>query len=179
MLYFSSAPLPQECDLEQFKRVVKFKAQCRGKGLLADYKDEKDFEKKLTAHLAKTVLENEYFKTQSGHGGDSALSEESVQVTRGGSELPGLSEEGKRLLLEAVQDRNGQVLMLHTVMGLVVRTHEKNMVAGRDARTQATWEAAVRELCNAGLLVGRGVKGEVFGVTKLGYQVADRLKESG
>ena len=87
----------------------------------------------------------------------------------------GLSDESKQLLLEAALDKQGTILMVRTMRGLILQTNQKQMVDSLDARSEAKWQAAVRELLQHRLIESRGTKGEVFGVTSEGYRVADDL----
>jgi hypothetical protein len=87
-----------------------------------------------------------------------------------------LSEDAEQLLLEAALDRRGVLLLLRTMRGLTVQTNGKQLCERQDARSEATWQAAVRELLSNGLLENRGHKGEVFGVTAEGYRLADEIR---
>ena len=41
-----------------------------------------------------------------------------------------------------------------------------------DHRAVATWEAALQELLDRGLLAARGDRGEIYEITKKGYEAA-------
>jgi hypothetical protein len=88
-----------------------------------------------------------------------------------------LSDEARRLLLEAGADKNGVIMMLRSFQGLHIQTNGKMTCHPGDARAAATWKAAVEELRDAGFLEARGQKGEVFGMTAKGYKRAEALKE--
>ena len=90
-----------------------------------------------------------------------------------------LSEEAKRLLLAAVEDEHGMILSTTTRSGFEIQTHGKGMVPSQDARTIATWRAALKELLSANAIEGRGAKGEVFEVTKHGHDVAEQIRTEG
>jgi len=96
------------------------------------------------------------------------------------TEQPGstyrLTEEAKILLVEASSDKNGIIMMARTLSGLILQTNERQMCERQDARSEAKWQGAVRELVQQSLIEGRGHKGEVFNVTSEGYRVADELK---
>jgi hypothetical protein len=79
------------------------------------------------------------------------------------------------LLKEASQDPNGQVLRLPHLGGFLVQTNGKEMVADKTPRSEAMWEAAIKELENAGLIADRGYKREVFALTREGYEIAEVL----
>lgn len=94
--------------------------------------------------------------------------------------LASLSSEAKQLLKEAAKDPAGIVQFAHYGMGDELVTNDKNLLPDNnraDARATAAWEAALKELVDGGLLAARGTAGEIFDVTKKGYDVADRLPE--
>lgn len=87
-----------------------------------------------------------------------------------------LSEEARQLLVEAAADKNGTILMARTSSGLILQTNGRQMCERQDPRSEAKWQAAIRELVQQGLIEGRGHKGEVFNITAEGFRVADQLK---
>lgn len=60
--------------------------------------------------------------------------------------------------------------------GTEIHTNSKKFIESNDRREVSRWEAAIVELCEKGLLIGRGQKGEVFEITNLGYQIADMIQ---
>lgn len=58
MFYFNKAPLPQNSDMEQFKKVKEFKSQISELGgLYWEYDGLIDFEESLRKHLSRCILE--------------------------------------------------------------------------------------------------------------------------
>lgn len=55
MLYFSDAPLPNDCDLDQVKKLREFKASIRGKGIQEEYSTIAGLKEKLMRHLTLVV----------------------------------------------------------------------------------------------------------------------------
>jgi predicted transcriptional regulator len=51
----------------------------------------------------------------------------------------------------------------------------KNLITDQSRRAVAVWESALKELLDNNLLVERGHSGEIFEVTKKGYDVAEQL----
>lgn len=88
-----------------------------------------------------------------------------------------LTEEARTLLRESAEDRSGVILMLRTLGGLIIQTNAKQFAQRGNARSEATWQAAVRQLLQLGLLENRGAKGEVFGLTVEGFRVGERLRQ--
>ena len=85
-----------------------------------------------------------------------------------------LSDTAKILLKEASQDR--RVLYLQTHRETSIQINGKNMIPDQDHRVVAQWEAALKELEDAGLLERKGDKGETFDVTARGYEIADTIE---
>jgi hypothetical protein len=169
MLYFSSAPVrPDSIDPEQYNALCEFKKSCQSRGLIENYDSPDDFRRKLVRQLAQSVARN--FRP-------TLPPEPAAPVPPPGvPAVPSLSEEAKQLLLEASQDRTGTVIRLRTSAGLRIQTNGRNFVEGRDPRSEAVWEGVLRELCDAGLLQDKGYKGEMYGVPREGYDVADLLR---
>lgn len=87
----------------------------------------------------------------------------------------GLSEEARHLLVEASKDSQGVVLMTKTMHGLVLQANNMQLVDGTNARVEAAYREAVKELVSRKFLEARGEKGEVFAVTHDGWRLADNL----
>jgi len=112
---------------------------------------------------------------------DTLLTEEENGPPRGLETQPSpavyeLTNEARTLLREATEDRTGMVLMLRTSEGLIVQTNGKQFAERGNARSEAVWQAAVRQLLQFGLLESRGAKGEVFGLSAEGFRVGDGLR---
>ena len=88
-----------------------------------------------------------------------------------------LSSEAKQLIIEAAADRHGTVMMVRSSEGRNIQTNGKQMAERGNARSEAAWQAAVRELLHNGLLQSLGHEGEIFEVTAEGYRIADELRE--
>ena len=89
-----------------------------------------------------------------------------------------MSEEAIGLLVEAAKDRDGVILVIWSVGGLLLETNGKGFVRSGDARSEAKWEQAVMELLKKGYVTDRSGDGEVFKVTQLGFEAADSLEAS-
>jgi hypothetical protein len=59
--------------------------------------------------------------------------------------------------------------------GAKLQTNGKSFIKEDDARSEAIWESALEELLTNNFLKGRGSKGQVFQVTRQGYEAADHL----
>jgi len=106
----------------------------------------------------------------------------SVSVTANGSSdatapvQPPLSEEARRLLAGAAEDPAGLVLFERYGTSVDLHTNGESLLTRKDDhRLMAQWESALQELVDAGLLVAQGERGEVFEITRRGYEAAERI----
>ncbi|MFH7321441.1 DUF4062 domain-containing protein [Desulfurivibrio sp. D14AmB] len=166
MLYFSNAPVhPDSVDDAQYKALRDFRAACQKRGLVETYDSLEEFREKFWRQLAQTII-REY-----GSVGTSQADPALFAAPSG----PRLSDTAKQLLLEAAQDRNGVVMCVRMMGGLIVQTNGKQLAEKGDPRSEARWKSAIEELMNFGLMEARGHKGEVFGLTNEAYQLSDQL----
>lgn len=100
----------------------------------------------------------------------------------GGSPLPpakaaALSTEAKTLLKQAALDPSGLVLFERYGASVDLHTNGVSLLTSKaDHRVLASWESALQELVDDGLLTAEGGGGEVFEITKKGYDVAQRTE---
>jgi hypothetical protein len=86
-----------------------------------------------------------------------------------------LSKEAKTLLKGAAADPSGLVLFERFGASVDLHTNGESLFTDKaDHQTLATWEAALQELVKAGLFVDRGDHGEIYEITKKGYDEAKR-----
>lgn len=84
-----------------------------------------------------------------------------------------LSKEAQILLKGAALDPSGLVLFERYGAGVDLHTNGISLLTSKeDHHALAVWESALQELVKDGLLVARGDRGEVFEITKKGYDVA-------
>jgi hypothetical protein len=92
--------------------------------------------------------------------------------------VPVFSREAENLLKEAVQDARGRLVRILALDGIAIHTNGKRLTEKGNPRSGAMWESALQELNQSGLVVDRG-SGEVFHVTRKGYDVATLLNARG
>lgn len=173
MIYFSSAPVAMDSvDQDQYAALTKFKNDCKARGLFDSYESTVEFHDKVRRHLAMTLNSNPYltalFPTAIG----------AIVALTGATEAtgaPSLSREAKELLLDAVAG-GGDILVIAWMGGSTVQANGRNFVEPNDPRSRAIWEGAVDELDQNGLVQSVGHKGEIFRVTREGYDAADLLR---
>jgi hypothetical protein len=84
-----------------------------------------------------------------------------------------LSKEAKTLLTGAAADPSGLVEFERFGDSVDLHTNGVSLLTSKaDHQQLATWEAALQELVNAGLFVNRGDQGEIYEITKAGYEAA-------
>lgn len=95
--------------------------------------------------------------------------------TKGPSELPDVSEEAKAILRAAAAAAgDGVIVYCRTFVGESIEAGGEELVPDQEPRTVARWKAGFRELQDLGYIEDRG-EGELFDVTKSGYDAADTL----
>jgi len=90
------------------------------------------------------------------------------------STVPELSNEAKMILIEAVSG-DGVIMYVRTFGGEAIQENDKSMIPNGDPRTVALWMGGLKDLQRRNYIQDRGHKGEVFDVTREGYEAADRL----
>lgn len=172
LLYFSSALVALDSvDQDQYQALKTFKGECKKRGLFETYDSHSDFHDKVRRHLGMTLNTNPYFQT---------LLQPNPNSTGGPPEnstpgVPSLSREARELLLVAVAG-GGDVMVIAWIGGSGVQANGKNFVEPNNPRSRAIWEGAVEELVREDILQPVGHKGEMFRVTRHGYDIADLLK---
>ena len=109
------------------------------------------------------------------------LSSESTAIEEHSSSStvsPQLSEEAKELLLKAAKSTAGEIIRVRTMGGLVIQAGGRSIVESGDKRSEARWNGALEELLNYDLVNDPTGKGQLFEVTREGFEVADELGTS-
>lgn len=177
MVYFSSAPASLDTvDPDQYAALKDFREWCKSQGLIEFFDHGLDLQTKLRRHLQITILKNPLLQKlveQSGGGiGTPKITGSAPNPVK--QLADSLTEEARQLLREAVMGR-GDILKLATLGGRFIQANSKTFGGGSDHRASMRWEYALDQLVSAGLVVGRGNKGQVFEVTEPGYQLAETL----
>jgi hypothetical protein len=169
MLYFSEAPVaPQSLDPKQYELLSKFKESCKSRGILETFSTLTEFKSKFYRHLQIKLNQDGYFGIGQAQASASIAQPEQAEVLA-------LSREAQVLLLECTNDPAGTIMRLHYIGGTAIQSSRKNFVEENNPRSIAIWEGALEELESNGLLSSIGDKGEVFRLTRKGYELADLL----
>lgn len=87
-----------------------------------------------------------------------------------------VSEDAKKLLV-AAKAGAGQIAYLHHMGGVSIRVGNKEFInPPNDPNEEARWRVAINELRAAGLIEDTSTRGEVFRMTKPGYEVAGEIE---
>lgn len=167
MLYFSSAPVELDSvDQEQYSKLKEFKNKCKKIGLYEKYDAISDFKDKFRKQLSLKISNHDFFKNENINAQITSENEKTEYK---------ISEEAKRLLLEAVS-KDGTVIKTNTFQGLSIQVRNINFVDSGNRRSEAKWEKTLDSLIRNGLIKDQGSKGEVFVVTHEGYEYADDIR---
>ena len=167
LIYFSEEPVRLDSvDEEQYSALKEFRAECQRSGLYESYGTPSEFREKLVRQLAHTVLRHV--------GTQPVRSDSSPDSPR--SQVPGMTEDQRRLLVSAADDPHGSVMMLNVMGGPIIRTAKQEFTQNGDARVLARWRAALDGLSRDGFLEDRSGKREMFYVTHAGFQAAEQLR---
>ncbi len=94
------------------------------------------------------------------------------------STIAEFSSEAKSILQEAVRG-DGLISHTWTYGGQSISTNGKAMIPDQKSRTIARWVGGLEELAQLGYIRDLSYKGEVFEVTREGYETADEILGTG
>ena len=90
-----------------------------------------------------------------------------------------ISGDAANLLIEAMNSKLHVIQRLSSLSSMVIKTNGKSFGGLEDRRSETTWEMALQELVDFGLVVEDDTsKGEVFGVTAAGFNLVDSFEFS-
>jgi len=176
MVYFSTAPVaPESLDLDQFAKLKEFKGWCRSHGLVQEFENLEDFRQKFMRQLQITMKDNEYLVKLVSAGAITDNGPNNELTERAGS-VHQLSNEAKTLLCEAADSKDGMIINTKTFSGHLIQSNDRTFGDGMSRGSMARWEFALESLVDHGLIKPHGTDGQVFEITKRGYEIADHFK---
>ena len=179
MICFSDQPVQMgSVEQEQYNKLMEFKKECYGKGLVTGYDSLEAFKTIINDSLVRRTNKKEPFIGFSSVENDVKTPVVIDTTNQLSSAKPVLPPDAKELLIEASNDSGGDIMKLAYLGGATLQTNGRNFLSDGTAREKAKWEAALNYLVDAGLVEGVGYKGEMFRVTHSGYQLADQLKNA-
>ncbi|MGI2125719.1 hypothetical protein [Shewanella oncorhynchi] len=179
MICFSDQPVQMgSVEQEQYNKLMEFKKECYGKGLVTGYDSLEAFKIIINDSLVRRTNKKEPFVGFSSVESDVVTPIVIDAITELSSPEPMLTPDAKELLIEASNDSGGDIIKLAYLGGATLKTNGRNFLSDGTAREKAKWEAALNYLVEEGLVEGVGYKGEIFRVTHSGFQLADQLKNA-
>lgn len=176
LVYFSNAPVRLDSvDDQQYTALKAFRESIKARGLCESYDTVSEFRDKLTRQIAQTVIRR-FTATNEGTP-EAALPDGRTYIkSKARPDLPTpMSEEAAELLAAAAASTNGAILRLRVMGGPEISTNNLSFGERGNPRDIARWDSAVNELSKLGLTEDRAGKGEVYFVTRDGYDTADHL----
>lgn len=83
-----------------------------------------------------------------------------------------------RSILQGAVSGDGLISSTRTFGGQSIDTNGKTMIPDRKPRTIAQWVGGLEELARLGYIRDIGYKGEVFEVTREGYEASDNILDT-
>lgn len=174
MVYFSTAPVALEThDPQQFAALQEFKKWCYNHGLVQTYNSVSNFSEIFRRQIQIKIQHHPELLKNASHG--KVNFRENYLVAWPPDALERLTEEAKRLLIEAAKDPDGTIMNIRSIGSHDIQTNGINFTDSKDRRSIARWEAALEQLRSEDLIVERGHKGEIFEITAKGYEVAEQV----
>ena len=179
MICFSDQPVQMgSVEPEQYNKLMEFKKECYGKGLVSGYDTLEVFKTILSDALIRRVNNKEPFVGFGNSENETGIRFDNDSTVVIENSISALSNDAKELLLEASNDPDGDIMNLSYIGGATIQTNGRNFLTDNTAREKARWEAALTQLLEKSLVENVSYKGEIYRVTHSGYQIADQLKKA-
>jgi Domain of unknown function (DUF4062) len=179
MLYFSTAPLPQSHDPQQFAALKEFREEVSKQALVESFASPEEFRDKFRQHFAQTM--NRFNSKPSISEIEAVYSDWKNRGMTALGELDrvNLSNEARQLLVAAADDPNGRLLRIADGSDQQLQVNGRNLLENQNNRSIARWDEAIRELELNRYIESDGAYdpfATMFGVLDAGYKAADRLR---
>lgn len=161
----NDVPMPGWVRADQAEKAIEVMRDADG--FQALQKQLEDIQNKIVDKVEQTKMQWEPISKEQI---ESLFNNENETLT-----IPVLSEEAKKLLKEAINDAAGQILIIKSLEGTEIQTNNVIMNREKIGKDVAIWTAAVDELRNKELLVSVGNRNEIFQLTRLGYEVSEKI----
>ncbi|MGB9191941.1 MULTISPECIES: DUF4062 domain-containing protein [unclassified Acinetobacter] len=168
-IYVCDKPIPPSQITEQYQKLQVQIREWMPSGVIDFYNDLSNFKQKIKDHLSLHIQQNEYIQTIVNE-----LNFNDTPIETSTKQTIEPSDEMVQILLNA-GNAESQIHFRRYLGGqsLFVGNLDINL---NKARELAKWEEALNELLNLGLIKDRGYKGELFDLTKEGWDAFDQLK---
>ncbi|HBJ37814.1 MAG TPA: hypothetical protein DDZ51_24270 [Planctomycetaceae bacterium] len=164
LIFFCDRALPNSSDLSQVQAVRDFKDSIKSNGLYAPYTEVAEFGSSFRHQLdlaLNRILEGDEFI---------AVADQSQRV-----EVVFTPEANTILAAATMAARPSVTLNSSLRRGYVLSAGGKCLNSPGDERSEARWESGLEQLESCSFVKDASHKGEVFRLTKEGFEAADRL----
>jgi hypothetical protein len=169
MLYFSDKPIPPaSIDSNQYKELMKLKAEFQNRGIINHFKTTDDFKNNFSKQLTLLLNSDEF---------EQSFNRQSLTF-KNNDIIENLPDTAIKMLIECSKDKMGQILKISFIGGIVYQTNGVKLNIDYTPRTLAKWDFGLETLLKLGLVQAVGAEGQIFKITEKGYvKVESLLKE--
>jgi len=165
MIYFSKAPVDySQVDRDQYDLLMAKKKEWQLKGRLEEFSTLDEFKEKLNKQLPYILSTHEYILSCSS----------SIEMKKGTAANISLSGEAIEIIkLAGASD--GNIMKIQHLAGLLLQVGGENLDTSTP-RQQAKYTSALDELLDNGLIEAKGSKGQIYDLTKAGWDTYDQIQ---
>ena len=169
MIYFSKTPIDYSTvDRDQYDLLMNKKDEWKNKGRIEEFSSLQEFKDKLNKQLPYLLSTHEYILSCSSSIPDSQEASNDSSVT--------LSSEAVEIIRLA-GSTDGGIMKIRHLAGLLFQVGGENLDTSTP-RKEATYVSALDELLNYGLVEAKGTKGQIYNLTKYGWDAYDKIVAS-
>ena len=169
MIYFSKTPIDySKVDRDQYDLLMKKKDEWKNKGRIEEFSSLQEFKDKLNKQLPYLLSTHEYILSCSS----------SIPITQETSEDSSVTLSSEAVeIIRLAGSTDGGIMKLRHLAGLLFQVGGENLDTSTP-RKEATYMAALDELLNYGLVEAKGTKGQIYNLTKYGWDAYDKIMAS-
>ena len=169
MIYFSKTPIDYSTvDRDQYDLLMNKKDEWKNKGRIEEFSSLQEFKDKLNKQLPSLLSTHEYILSCSSSIPTSQEASNDSSVT--------LSSEAVEIIRLA-GSTDGGIMKIRHLAGLLFQVGGENLDTSTP-RKEATYMAALDELLNYGLVEAKGTNGQIYNLTKYGWDAYDKIMAS-
>lgn len=169
MIYFSRAPVdPSKIDRDQYESLMKKKEEWKKNGRVEEFSSLQEFKDKLNKQLPYLLSTHEYILSCS-----TPVSTQQEQTNKTSVTLSSEATE----IIRLAGGTDGVIMTVRHLAGLLFQVGGQNLDTSTP-RKEATYIAALDELLNYGLVEAKGIKGQIYNLTKYGWDAYDKIMAS-
>lgn len=192
MVFFSEADVPQPMLRSGFAQVEKiegFKEELSSQGIHKPYENSEDFKRKIGSELTKITRNHPYFKDENKTESESRPLIDDSKKDKTKSPfffswydlmnptsiiINDMNLSTKNLLLVAANN-GGEIMFLNDFQN-TIEVNGQTIASNQDNRGLAEAKNDIKILLKHELIEDQGTSGQIYHVTKQGYDIADELE---